>query len=105
MLKKGDIIIILSVLLLALVSSLLIFTRPKTGTTVTVRENNELIYKGSLFENKVIRLDGNTVEIKNGKVSVTQADCKNQICVNHKAITEKGESIICLPNKVIAEIE
>ena len=105
MLKKGDILIILSVLLLALVSSVLIFTRPRTGTTVTVKVNNELVYKGSLFENKIIRLDGNTVEIKNGKVSVTQADCKNQICVNHKVITEKGESIICLPNKVIAEIE
>lgn len=104
MLKKGDIVIILSVLLLALVSSVLIFTGVKTGTTVTVKENNELVYTGSLFDNKVIRLDGNTVEIKNGKVSVTQADCKNQICVNHKAITEKGESIICLPNKVIAEI-
>lgn len=104
MLKKGDILIISSILMLALVSSALIFTRPRTGNTVSVKENNELVYKGSLFENKVIRLDGNTVEIKNGKVSVTQADCKNQICVNHKAITEKGESIICLPNKVIAEI-
>ena len=91
--------------MLALVSSVLIFTRPRIGTTVTVKVNNELVYKGSLFENKVIKLDGNTVEIKDGKVSVTQADCKNQICVNHKAITEKGKSIICLPNKVIAEIE
>lgn len=105
MLKKGDILIILSVLMPALVSSVLIFTLPRAGNTVTVKVNNELVYKGSLFENKVIRLDGNTVEIKDGKVSVTQADCKNQICVNHKAITEKGENIICLPNKVIAEIE
>lgn len=105
MLKKGDILIISAILLLSLVSSVLIFTRPRTGTAVTVKVNNEFVYKGSLFENKIIRLDGNTVEIKDGKVSVTQADCKNQICVNHKAITEKGESIICLPNKVIAEIE
>ena len=105
MLKKGDILIISSILTLSLVSSVLIFTHPRTETTVTVKENNELVYKGSLFENKVIKLDGNTVEIKDGKVSVTAADCKNQICVNHKAITEKGESIICLPNKVIAEIE
>ena len=53
----------------------------------------------------MIELTGNTVEIKDGAVAVTNADCKNQICVNHAAITKKGESIICLPNKVIAEIE
>ena len=92
MLKKGDFIIILSVLLLALISSVLAFSQ-KSGKTVT------------LYENKTIKLAGNTVEIKNGKVRVSSADCKNQICVNHKPISKKGESIICLPNKVLAEVE
>ena len=102
MLKKGDFIIILSVLLLALISSVLAFSQ-KSGKTVTVKENNKTVYSGSLYE--TIRLAGNTVEIKNGKVRVSSADCKNQICVNHKPISKKGESIICLPNKVLAEVE
>ena len=105
MLKKGDIIIIISVLALIIASSALLFFGKDGGRTVTVKENNEVVYKGSLYENKVIELKGNTVEIKDGAVTVTNADCKNHICVNHAAITEKGESIICLPNKVIAEIE
>lgn len=105
MLKKGDKVIIASVLGLIILSSALLFLGEADGRTVTIRENNELIYKGSLYENKVIELNGNTVEIKDGAVTVTNADCKNQICVNHGAITKKGESIICLPNKVIAEIE
>ena len=105
MLKKGDIFIIITVLALAIASSALLFTSRGEGRTVIVKENNETVYKGSLYENKVIKLIGNTVEIKDGAVTVTQADCKNQICVNHAAINEKGESIICLPNKVIAEIE
>lgn len=104
-LKKGDRIIIISVLALIIISSALLFFTKIGGKTVTVKENNEIIYKGSLYENKVVELKGNTVEIKGGAVTVTQADCKNQICVNHRAITKKGESIICLPNKVIAEIE
>ena len=104
MLKKGDIIIIISVLALITASSALLFFGKENGRTVTVKENNEVVYKGSLYENKVIELKGNTVEIKDGAVTVTNADCKNQICVNHAAIAEKGESIICLPNKVIAEI-
>ena len=105
MLKKGDRIIIISVLALITVSSALLFFGKDGGKTVTVKENNGVIYKGSLYENKVIELKGNTVEIKDGAVTVTNADCKNQICVNHAAITKKGESIICLPNRVIAEIE
>lgn len=105
MLKKGDIIIIISVLALIIASSALLFFGKDGGKTVTVKENKEVVYKGSLYENKVIELKGNTVEIKDGAVTVTNADCKNRICVNHTAITEKGESIICLPNKVIAEIE
>lgn len=105
MLKKGDIFIIITVLALAIASSALLFFGKGEGRTVIVKENNETVYKGSLYENKVIELDGNTVEIKDGAVTVIKADCKNQICVNHAAITEKGESIICLPNKVIAELE
>lgn len=105
MLKKGDILIIVSVSVMIIVSSALLFFGKGEGKNVTVKENNGTVYKGSLYENKVIRLDGNTVEIKDGAVKVVTADCKNQICVNHPAITEKGESIICLPNKVIAEIE
>lgn len=105
MLKRGDKVIIASVLGLIILSSALLFLGKTDGRAVTIRENNKLIYKGSLYENKVIELNGNTVEIKDGAVTVTNADCKNQICVNHGAITKKGESIICLPNKVIAEIE
>lgn len=105
MLKKGDKVIIASVLGLIILSSALLFLGKADGRTVTIRENNKLIYKGSLYENKVIELPGNTVEIKDGAVTVTKADCKNQICAKHTAITNKGESIICLPNKVIAEIE
>ena len=105
MLKKGDIIIIITVLALTLAASALLLFGKGEGRTVTVKENNKTVYKGSLYENKVIELKGNTVEIKDGAVTVIKADCKNQICVNHAAITEKGENIICLPNKVIAEIE
>ncbi|MGN0493769.1 MAG: NusG domain II-containing protein [Acutalibacteraceae bacterium] len=105
MLKKGDIIIIITVSALAIASSALLFTGRSEGRTVIVKENDETVYKGSLYENKVLELDGNTVEIKDGAVTVTKANCKNQICVNHAAITKRGESIICLPNRVIAEIE
>ena len=64
-----------------------------------------MLYELPLSEDKKVELAGNTIEIKNGKADITAATCKNQICVKHKKIEKKGESIVCLPNKVIVEIK
>ena len=47
----------------------------------------------------------NTVVIKDGTVYMESASCHNQVCVKHSAISLTGESIICLPNKIIVRIE
>ena len=33
------------------------------------------------------------------------ADCPDQLCVKQKKISLKNETIVCLPNKVVIEIE
>ena len=33
-----------------------------------------------------------------------EANCRDQICVRHKAISKNGESIICLPHSVYIEV-
>ena len=48
--------------------------------------------------------DYNIIRIRSGKVSVIKADCRSQVCVDHKAISRSGESIICLPHKLVVEI-
>ena len=47
----------------------------------------------------------NVVVISNSTVSVTEASCKNQVCVKHDAISRSGESIVCLPNRLVVRIE
>ena len=47
----------------------------------------------------------NIVEISGGSVSVTKASCKNQVCVRHGKISHTGESIVCLPNRLVVTIE
>ena len=39
--------------------------------------------------------------IEDGKADMVWADCPDKLCVNQKAISREGESIICLPNKVV----
>ena len=47
----------------------------------------------------------NVVVIQDGHVSVTEASCKNQVCVDHADISYSGESIVCLPNRMVVRIE
>lgn len=47
----------------------------------------------------------NTLVIKAGVADVTAADCPDHLCVKQKAISKEGESIICLPNKVVVTVK
>ena len=47
----------------------------------------------------------NTLEIRDGCADMTDADCPDKICVNQKAVSRPGETIVCLPNKVVVEVE
>ena len=46
----------------------------------------------------------NVLEIKEGKADVTEASCPDGVCVNHRAVSKQGQSITCLPNKLVVEI-
>lgn len=104
--KKGDIIIIISTLALSVtVFITMFFFYDKNAQTVTVKKENAIIYEEKLSKDREINLGTNILQIKDSKVKMIYADCKNQICVNHKEISKKGESIICLPNKIVVEIK
>ena len=57
-------------------------------------------------ETFTLEADGgkNVVEIKNGVVRVTEADCPDKICVRRGAIKKLGETIACVPHKILIEI-
>lgn len=58
------------------------------------------------LETDIITVGGtNTLVIKEGKASVSSASCPDLICVNHREISNVGETIVCLPNKVVISIE
>ena len=108
--KKGDIIISLSLLLLSIVMAFGISnSRPKTsGKIVRIEHNSELYGEFSLNEDKVIEIDDgvhyNKVVIKDGKAYMEEANCRDQICTHMPPISINGETIICLPNRVFLEV-
>ena len=46
----------------------------------------------------------NTVKVSNHEISVESADCPDKICVNHSAIHQSGEIIVCLPHKLVISV-
>lgn len=46
----------------------------------------------------------NLFSAADGIIAMEEADCKDQICVHHKPISSAGESIICLPHRLVVEI-
>ena len=46
----------------------------------------------------------NLLSVAESGVSMEAADCPDQICVHHISIRSGGESIICLPHKLVVEI-
>ena len=46
----------------------------------------------------------NVLRISDGKVEISEASCPDQICVKHRNIHYKNETIVCLPNKLVVEI-
>ena len=47
----------------------------------------------------------NTLIIENGAAQVIAAGCPDQVCVRQGAVRYNGESIVCLPHKLIVSIE
>ena len=47
----------------------------------------------------------NILVIKDGRADMTDADCPDRICVNHRPVSQEGETIVCLPHKVVVEVK
>ena len=107
--KKKDIILIAAVLVIALISFAAIKMTQKDGKEVVVTVKGEEVYKTSISKDQIYKIPvkngTNTMQIKDGKVTMKEADCRDQICADHKAIEKSGEPIVCLPHKVVIEIK
>ena len=107
--KKQDIILIASLLLIAVAVGLGFYSFAKNGEKAVVTLDGTVILEQPLQEDcrMPIRSENgeNVLQIENGKVRIAEADCRDQICVNHKEISKTGESIVCLPHGLVVEIK
>lgn len=107
--KKKDLILIGSILILALVGFVAVMMMKKDGTKVVIMVDGAVYEEVSLSEDKMIEIKTehgvNVVQIKDGIVKMEEADCPDQICVKHASIKKTGETIVCIPHKVVVEVK
>ena len=106
---RNDVILI--AVLVALGGALMLWlglTR-QTGGVARVQIDGETVMELPLSQDTRVELGepghGNLLIIENGTARVEQADCPDQVCVRQGAVHYNGESIVCLPHKLIVSIE
>lgn len=100
LIKKGDIFLIIILILLSVAGLFLL--RQEPGDTVTVTQNGEVIYSGPLSQDKELVVSGeyeNKIVIKGGKVYFAESNCPGHDCVLSGALDKSGQTAACLPNK------
>ena len=105
---RNDILLALSVLVLAaaLITAYKAFS--KDGACAAVIIDGKVTATYPLSENAEYVIETkhgrNVLRINDGKASVTDADCPDLVCVRHNEVSHTGESIVCLPHRLVIEI-
>lgn len=106
---KNDMFLIAALLILGGTAALFLLLTRQDGGMVRVQMDGETVMELPLGEDvRLVLGEGghtNTLVVENGAAQVAEADCPDQVCVRHGAIRYAGESIVCLPHKLIVTIE
>ena len=103
--KINDIILITSVILTLIILGICFYYFRGDGDIILVTVDGKEYAKFSLNESlthDIITTNGtNRLVIENGNAYLSYASCPDGICAAHKPICRSGETIVCLPNKVV----
>ena len=112
---KNDILLILGALLLAglLWGALRLTAAQGAEAVVTVDGVTEAVLpltRDGSYTLDAARFGGedgvcaNRITVENGRVCVSEANCPDRICVRRGWIRFAGESIVCLPHKLVVTV-
>ena len=107
---RNDAILIAALMLLGGALAVFLYATRQDGGYVSVQMDGQTVMELPLDEDTQILLgEGgeftNLLVIESGAARVAEANCPDQICVNHGAIRYEGESIVCLPHRLVVSIE
>lgn len=72
---------------------------------------NNNFYQEIKFDNNTAKtfmitsdLGWNKIEIKSGRVQISDSDCIDKACIKIGFIENSGESIVCLPHRMVVKV-
>lgn len=100
----SDLIIIGIILLSAVL--LLLFKSNEIGKTAVIRVDGKEYKTVNLEsdEKTEISVNGVTIVYGGGEIWVENSTCHDKICVNAGHLSKKGQSAVCVPNRVSVEV-
>lgn len=109
--KKHRFDLILLAILLLGAALAWFFLRPKAeeGAWVVITQEGRETGRYALSQDQTVLIgeregDYNLLEIKDGTAAITEANCGDHTCIRTGAVSHSGQSIICLPHKVVVTI-
>ena len=107
--KRLDLILIAGVLVLAGIIYLVFLGSAEDGAKAVITVDGQVVQELPLDEDTTYRVETpegyNIVEIKDGWADVIEADCRDGLCADQKRVHKTGETIVCLPHKMVVTIE
>lgn len=110
--KKLDVLILAVVLVVAAAAffAIRLFGNEadNAGGYAEIYVKNELFETVSLDKDRLIEVENadahNLLEVKDGSIRMIEASCHSQTCVHTGARSSGGQTIVCLPNRVVVKI-
>lgn len=108
--KPGDWVLIIGAVALSVVTAVLVWLPGRVSAGVAnIYLDSQLVMSLPLSEDGTytVHADGgeNVVEVKAGRARMLSADCADEYCVRQGYIEFSGETVICLPHRVVIELE
>ncbi len=106
---KNDMLLILALLVLAGAAYGILRLTREPGNEAAVTVDGQLVLTVPLTREATVTVGENrgfrnVVEVSGGRVRVTDADCPDRLCVRQGWIRYSGESIVCLPHKLVVTV-
>lgn len=108
---RNDLIFIIAILAVVAVGAAVLFLLRGEGSAVRVEVDGTVMGTYPLSVDREVEIitgengeELNLLVIKDGKAIISTATCPDGICAAHKPISREGESIVCLPHKVVITV-
>lgn len=108
--KRNDIFLLSGILFAALlIFGIYFLIWSKSGDYVQITVNGTVtktlpLGKNTTYTIRIDKASENVLQIKDGSASILKANCPDKLCVHQKRISKQGETLVCLPHKVVVSI-